>query len=42
LAAGGTAAFGKLTGYAPKKFYHLKGKPLSDEDFLKATKMLTK
>lgn len=42
LAAGGTTAFSKLTGYDPKKFYHLKGTPLSDEDFEKASKMLTK
>ena len=42
LAVGGTTAFGKLTGYDPKKFYHLDGVPLSDEDFEKATKMLTK
>ncbi len=42
LAAGGTTAFAKLTGYDPKKFYHLKGEPLSDEDYQKAIKMLTK
>ncbi len=42
LAAGGTTAFSKLTGYDPKKLYHLEGTPLSDEDFEKATKMLTK
>lgn len=42
LAAGGTTAFSKLTGYDPKKFYHLQGTPLSDEDFENATKMLTK
>ena len=42
LAAGGTTAFGKLTGYDPKKLYRLKGKPLSDKDYQKAIKMLTK
>jgi hypothetical protein len=42
LAAGGTTAFGKLTGYDPQKLYHLKGTPLSDEDFEKASKMLRK
>ncbi len=42
LRAGGTTAFAKLTGYDPKKMYHLKGEPLSDEDFEKAIKMLTK
>ena len=42
LAAGGTTAFGKLTGYDPKKLYQLKGEPLPDEDFYKAIKMLTK
>ena len=42
LATGGTTAFGKLTNYDPKKLYHLKGKPLSEEDYQKALKMLTK
>lgn len=42
LAAGGTTAFGNLTGYDPKKLYHLEGKPLSEEDYNKALKMLTK
>lgn len=42
LAAGGATAFGKLKGYDPKKLYHLKEKPLSDEDYQKAIKMLTK
>ncbi|MFM9837908.1 MAG: hypothetical protein ACKVOQ_06565 [Cyclobacteriaceae bacterium] len=42
LAAGGTTAFAKLTGYDPKRLYRLKGKPLSDEDYRKAIKMLTK
>lgn len=42
LRAGGTTAFAKLTGYDPKKLYHLKGEPLSDEEFEKALKMLTK
>lgn len=42
LAAGGTTAFGKVTGYDPKKLYNLKGQPLSEEDYQKALKMLTK
>jgi hypothetical protein len=42
LAAGGTTAFGKLTGYDPKKIYQIKGEPLTDEEFEKAIKMLTK
>lgn len=42
LAAGGTTAFGKLTGYDPKKLYEIKGKPLTDKEFEKAIKMLTK
>jgi hypothetical protein len=42
LRAGGTTAFAKLTDYDPKKMYHLKGEPLSGEDFEKAIKMLTK
>ena len=42
LAAGGTTAFGKLTGYDPTKLYHLKGQPLSEEDYQKAVKMLSK
>ena len=42
LAAGGTTAFAKLTGYDPKRLYHLKGEPLSEEDYQKAIKMLTK
>jgi hypothetical protein len=42
LAAGGTTAFGRLTGYDPQKLYHLKGQPLSEEDYQKAIQMLTK
>jgi hypothetical protein len=42
LAAGGTTAFGKQTGYDPKKLYQIKGEPLTDEEFEKAIKMLTK
>ena len=42
LAAGGTTALGKQTGYDPKKLYHLKGQTLSEEDYQKALKMLTK
>ncbi|MCA4893743.1 MAG: hypothetical protein ING84_01935 [Cytophagales bacterium] len=42
LAAGGATAFGKLKGYDPKKLYHLKGEPLSEDDYQKAIKMLTK
>lgn len=42
LAAGGPAIFGKLTGFDPKKLYHLKGEPLTQEDYQKAMKMLTK
>jgi hypothetical protein len=42
IAAGGTTAFAKLTGYDPKKMYNLIGEPLSDEDFFKAIKMLRK
>ena len=42
LAAGGTTAFSVQTDYDPKRFYHLKGAPLSNEDFEKASKMLTK
>ena len=42
LAAGGTTAFGKATGYDPKKLYHLEGETLSEADYEKAIKMLTK
>ncbi len=42
LAAGGTTAFSKLTGYDPKKLYHLQGTPLSDADYQKAINTLTK
>lgn len=42
LRAGGTTAFAKLTGYDPKKLYHLKGEPLTEEEYQKALKMLTK
>jgi hypothetical protein len=42
LAAGGTTAFGKLTGYDPKKLYQIKGESITDEEFEKAIKMLTK
>ena len=42
LAAGGTTAFAKQTGYDPKSLYHLEGEPLSDEDYKKAIKMLRK
>jgi CTP:phosphocholine cytidylyltransferase-like protein len=42
LAAGGTTAFGKLTGYDPKKLYQIKGESLTDEEFEQAIKMLTK
>jgi hypothetical protein len=42
LAAGGATAFSKLTGYDPKKLYHLQGKPLSDADYQKAINTLTK
>lgn len=42
LAAGGTTAFAKQTGYNPKELYHLDGEPLPDEDYKKAIKMLRK
>jgi hypothetical protein len=42
LAAGGTSAFGKLTAYDPKKLYKIKGEALTDEEFKKAIKMLSK
>ena len=42
IAAGGTTAFGKLTGHDPKKLYHLPGEPLTEEEYQKALKMLTK
>ena len=42
LAAGGTEVFAKKIGHDPKKLHHLKGKPLSEKDFQKAIKMLTK
>ena len=42
LAAGGATSFGKLKGYDPKKLYQIKGEPLTDEEFEKAIKMLTK
>lgn len=42
LAAGGTTAFGKITGYDPKKLYHLVGESLSEEEYIKAVSMLTK
>lgn len=42
IRAGGTTAFAKLTGYDPKKMYHLKGEPLTEEEYQKALKMLTK
>jgi hypothetical protein len=42
LSAVGTTAFAKLTSYDPKRLYHLKGEPLSEEDYQKAIKMLTK
>ncbi len=40
IAAGGTTAFGKLTGFDPKKLYHLEGEPLTDEDLQNALKDL--
>lgn len=40
IAAGGTTAFGKLTGFDPKKLYNLGGKPLTDEDVEVALKDL--
>jgi hypothetical protein len=42
IAAGGTTAFGKQTGYDPKKFYDLKGEGLSNEEIEQALKMLLK
>lgn len=42
IAAGGTTAFGKLTGYNYKKLYDIKGEPLTEEEFQKALKMLRK
>ncbi len=42
LAAGGTTAFSKLTGYDLKKLYHLQGEPLSNADYQKAINTLTK
>lgn len=40
IAAGGTTEFGKITGFDPKKLYHLGGEPLSDEDVEVALKDL--
>ena len=42
IAAGGTTEFGKLTGYDPKKLYHLGGEPITEEEYQKALKMLRK
>ena len=42
LAAGGTTAFGKITGYDAKKLYHLEGETLPEKEYQKAIKMLTK
>lgn len=42
IAAGGTTAFGKQTGYDPKKFYDIKGEGLSNEEIEQALKMLSK
>jgi hypothetical protein len=40
IAAGGTTAFGKLTGFDYKKLYDLGGEPISDEDLKVALKDL--
>lgn len=40
IAAGGTTAFGKLTGFDYKKLYNLEGEPISDEDLEIALKDL--
>jgi hypothetical protein len=40
IAAGGTTAFGELTGFDPKKLYHLTGEPLTDEQLEAALKDL--
>ena len=42
IAAGGTTAFGKLTGFDIKKLYHLPGEPLTEEEYQKALKMSRK
>jgi hypothetical protein len=40
IAAGGSTAFGKLTGFDYKKLYNLGGEPLTDEDLQAALKDL--
>lgn len=42
MAAGGTTAFAKQTKYDSKELYHLDGKPISNDDFNKAIKLITK
>lgn len=42
IAAGGTTAFGNLTGFDAKKLYHLPGEPLTEEEYQKALKMMRK
>ena len=42
IAAGGTTAFGKLTGFDIKRLYHLPGELLTEEEYQKALKMSRK
>ena len=40
IAAGGTTEFGKLTGFDPKKLYHLEGEAITDKELQEALKSL--
>lgn len=40
IAAGGTAAFARLTGHDPKRLYKIGGDPITEEDLQAALKDL--